>query len=84
MICAKSYQDIPDDPRDSERFMSSEDCFEEFLSIWCKEQKVDKVSDEDYELIRKWWFKFCDGMDYDFDYGSDRTLQEMKEELSEE
>lgn len=79
MRCVRSYQDIPSDPRDE--ILSSNDYYELFLTEYCKIHK--DLSDDDYDIIYKWWFKFQDGMGGEIDDGCEYTVEEMKEQLQE-
>jgi hypothetical protein len=81
MICAKSYQDIPDDPRDN--YMDSEDYFDLFLTEFYKRNNIKDLSDDNYETVRRWWYEFVNGRGEEWDYGCDMTLEEMAAELKE-
>lgn len=81
MICCKSYQDIPEDPRYAGP--DTEDYFDMFLTAWCKENSIKDVNDEDYEVIRRYWYEFENGNGEEPDHNSDKTLEEMFAELKE-
>ena len=81
MICCKSYQDIPDDPRDN--YMDSEDYFDMFLTEFYKRNGIKDLSDNNYETVRRWWYEFVNGRGEEWDYGCDMTLEEMIAELKE-
>lgn len=81
MICAKSYQSIPDDPRDN--ILSSEDYFDMFYSELCKRNGVKDFSDEEYEIIRRWWYEFENGSGNDTDSGCDKSVEDMESELKD-
>ena len=81
MICCKSYQDIPDDPRDN--YMDSEDYFDLFLTEFYKRNGIKDLSDDNYETVRRWWYEFVNGRGEEWDYGCDMTLEEMIAELKE-
>jgi hypothetical protein len=81
MICCKSYQDIPEDSRYAGP--DTEDYFDMFLTAWCKENSIKDVNDEDYEVIRRYWYEFENGNGEEPDHNSDKTLEEMFAELKE-
>lgn len=81
MICCKSYQDIPEDPRYAGP--DTEDFFDMFLTAWCKENGVKDVNDEDYEVIKRYWYEFENGNGEEPDHNSDLSLEEMKADLAE-
>lgn len=81
MICCKSYQDIPEDSRYAGP--DTEDYFDIFLTAWCKKNGVKDVNNEDYEIIRRYWYEFENGNGEEPDHNSDMTLEEMKAELKE-
>jgi hypothetical protein len=81
MICCKSYQDIPEDPRYAGP--DTEDYFDMFLTAWCKENSIKDVNDEDYEVIRRYWYEFENGNGEEPGHNSDKTLEEMAAELKE-
>lgn len=60
-------------------YKSSEDCFEDFL------ENYEKVSNDEYKIIRKYWFKFCNGNPgrEEIVLEEGLTIQEMEQELSE-
>lgn len=77
-IGLRSYQDIKlpkewDEP-------SIDDYFEMFYSEYCGKEDY---SDEDYEIIRRWWYEFKGGTGCDWDDGVDTELEEMKNDLKE-
>lgn len=81
MICCKSYQDIPDDPKYAGP--DTEDYFDMFLTAWCKANGVKDVNNENYEIIRRYWYEFENGNGEEPDHNSDMTLEEMNAELEE-
>ena len=81
MICCKSYQDIPDDPRDN--IMDSEDYFDLFLTEYYKRNGIKDLSDDNYETVRRWWYEFVCGRGEEWEYNCDTTLEEMVAELKE-
>lgn len=42
-----------------------------------------ELSDDDFELVRHWWYEFKGGQGYEWNDGIDITLEEMKEELKD-
>ena len=77
-IGLRSYQDIPPDPRYEEP--STQDYFEMFFSAWSGKEEV---SDDDYEIVHRWWYEFKAGTGCDWDDGVDTELEEMKNDLKE-
>ena len=81
MICCKSYQDIPEDPRYAGP--DTEDYFDMFLTEFYKRNGIKDLSDDNYETVRRWWYEFVNGRGEEWDYGCDMTLEEMFAELKE-
>lgn len=77
-IGLKSYQDIKTPPRWDEPSIS--DYFEMFYSEYCGKEDY---SDEDYEIIRRWWYEFKGGTGCPYNEDIDTTLEEMKEQLAD-
>lgn len=77
-IGLRSYQDIPPDPRYEEP--STQDYFEMFFSAWSGKEEV---SDDDYEIVHRWWYEFKAGTGCDWDDGVNVELEEMKNDLKE-
>ena len=44
---------------------------------------VKDVPDDDYEVIKAYWYKFCDGNADHEEYAVDYSIEQMKEELEE-
>ena len=76
MIGLESYQAIKTPPEWDEP--STEDYFEKFFSEWSGKEKV---SDDDYEIVHRWWYEFKAYTGCDWDDGVDTELEEMKESL---
>ena len=81
MICCKSYQDIPEDPRYAGP--DTEDYFDMFLTEFYKRNGIKDLSDDNYETVRRWWYEFVNGRGEEWDYGCDMILEEMFAELKE-
>ena len=77
-IGLKSYQDIKTPPKWDEPSIS--DYFEMFYSEYCGKKDY---SDEDYEIIRRWWYEFKGGTGCPYNEDIDTTLEEMKEQLAD-
>jgi hypothetical protein len=54
-----------------------------FYSELCKKNGVKDFPDEEYEIIRRWWYEFKAGNGDEWDSGCDLSLEEMKAELAE-
>lgn len=76
MIGLESYQAI-NTPKEWDE-PSTEDYFEKFFSAWAGKEEV---SDDDYEIVHRWWYEFKAGTGCDWDDGVDTELEEMKESL---
>ena len=77
-IGLKDYQSIKLPPEWDEP--SVEDYFEMFYSEYCGKEDY---SDEDYEIIRRWWYEFKGGTGCPYNEDIDTTLEEMKEQLAD-
>ena len=77
-IGLRSYQAIKTPPEWDEP--SVDDYFEMFYSEYCGKEDY---SDEDYEIIRRWWYEFKAGTGCPYNEDIDTTLEEMKEQLAD-
>ena len=64
-------------------YKTSADYFDDFITDWMKGKGVKDISDDDYEVIKAYWYKTCDGNPDHEEYAVDYTIEQMKEELEE-
>ena len=60
---------------------SSSDYFDDFITDWLKGKGLKDVSDNDYDIIHDYWYKFCDGYPEHEEASINLTIEQMKEEL---
>ena len=84
---AGNYKDYQDFCRKTDwmepEFKDSSDYFDDFIADWMKGKGVKDVSDEDYDVIKKYWYKFCDGNSDHEEFAVNYSIEQMKEELEE-